>query len=477
MRVASPLCPAARDLFDEKAETGGDKKPVVPDLEDRISALPDGVLEHIIGFLPADQSVRTSLLARRWRHLWSSMRCLRITHLDRCSSNFRNFMDGLLLLRNPSVALDEVQLLPSHRLGDDSVPYLNICIKHRLFCQAKMLTIGRRVPLDGRPLLSEHLRRLELVSLDLNGNSLDFERCRLLEDLRISECDLHTARIFSQSVKHLSITCCDFENPQRTHISAPSLLSLQLCYSFGYAPLLEKIPSLESAVFNGPADFYAHEGWESCDACRKCWCYTDPIVDDILGSLSMTVKLKLICTCSWNKIIFLIKAPKGLQFHYVVCFKSSNSNINVPNNQCMALIELHLAQLILGRRCPTFSRLKTLLLILPGEANDLYSLVRILERSPILEKLTLQLSGGYKWTGESEGRYRPSDQLPAISELLDMVEIKCRKIDERVSYIMEFLGGFIKHININLDSKPSTGSRQAPGSAAGWSMDGLYLDS
>ncbi|TVU16802.1 hypothetical protein EJB05_36957, partial [Eragrostis curvula] len=244
------------------AETGGDKKPAVPDLEDRISALPDGVLEYILGFLPADQLARPTLA--------------------------------------PPV----------------------------------------------------------------------------------------------ESVKHLSITCCDFENPQRTHISAPSLLSLQLCYSFGYAPLLEKIPSLESAVFNSPADFYAHEGWESCDACRKCWCDTDPIVDDILG-----------------------------------------------------------------------------------EANDLYSLVRILERSPILEKLTLQLSGGYKWTGESEGRYRPSDQLPAISELLDMVEIKCRKIDERVSYIMEFLGGFIKHINVNLDSKPSTGSRQAPGSAAGWSMDGLYLDS
>ncbi|TVU26368.1 hypothetical protein EJB05_28911 [Eragrostis curvula] len=109
--------------------------------------------------------------------------------------------------------------------------------------------------------------------------------------------------------------------------------------------------------------------------------------------------------------------------------------------------------------------LKVLRLIVLGlQANDLHSLVSILVRSLVLEKLTLQLSWGYEWTGESEGRYRQLDQLPGISELLDKVEIKCRNIDERVFYIMDFLGGFIKHININLDSKP-TCSRQAPGSA------------
>jgi hypothetical protein len=33
-----------------------------------IESLPDGVLEHILGFLPSAEAVRTSMLARRWRH-------------------------------------------------------------------------------------------------------------------------------------------------------------------------------------------------------------------------------------------------------------------------------------------------------------------------------------------------------------------------------------------------------------------------
>ncbi|WVZ53570.1 hypothetical protein U9M48_004490 [Paspalum notatum var. saurae] len=49
--------------------------------EDRISALPDEVTHHLLGFLPAPEAVRTSLLARGWRHHWKYMRSLRFTVL------------------------------------------------------------------------------------------------------------------------------------------------------------------------------------------------------------------------------------------------------------------------------------------------------------------------------------------------------------------------------------------------------------
>lgn len=61
----------------------------------------------------SDSFRRTSILAQRWRNLWRSMRRLRLTDLDRDKQRgpaFRNFIDGLLLLRNNSVALDEVEL-------------------------------------------------------------------------------------------------------------------------------------------------------------------------------------------------------------------------------------------------------------------------------------------------------------------------------------------------------------------------------
>uniref|UniRef100_A0A453NAH8 Uncharacterized protein n=1 Tax=Aegilops tauschii subsp. strangulata TaxID=200361 RepID=A0A453NAH8_AEGTS len=41
--------------------------------------------------------------------------------------------------------------------------------------------------------------------------------------------------------------------------------------------------------------------------------------------------------------------------------------------------------------CPIFGRLKTLLLDMWCRATDLHALVRILQHTPVLEKLTLQL--------------------------------------------------------------------------------------
>lgn len=45
---------------------------------DRIGALPDEVLHHILSFLQAQGSVRTCVLGRPWRHLWKSPTGLRL---------------------------------------------------------------------------------------------------------------------------------------------------------------------------------------------------------------------------------------------------------------------------------------------------------------------------------------------------------------------------------------------------------------
>ena len=75
---------------------------------DRISALPDAVLQHVLGFLPVREAVRTCVLARRWRHLWRSLPCLRVVDVEVLGSvdELTRFVNRLLLLRDPGSALD-----------------------------------------------------------------------------------------------------------------------------------------------------------------------------------------------------------------------------------------------------------------------------------------------------------------------------------------------------------------------------------
>jgi hypothetical protein len=44
--------------------------------EDIISTLPDEILCHILSFLETEQSVATTILSKRWNHLWRSVSTL-----------------------------------------------------------------------------------------------------------------------------------------------------------------------------------------------------------------------------------------------------------------------------------------------------------------------------------------------------------------------------------------------------------------
>ncbi|KAL7087701.1 hypothetical protein ACP275_13G084300 [Erythranthe tilingii] len=54
-------------------EIGGQDNMVITIDNDRLSELPDSLLTHILSFLPTKLSVRSSILARRWRFLWTEV--------------------------------------------------------------------------------------------------------------------------------------------------------------------------------------------------------------------------------------------------------------------------------------------------------------------------------------------------------------------------------------------------------------------
>ncbi|KAF5181287.1 F-box protein [Thalictrum thalictroides] len=82
---------------------------------DRISCLPEGVLLHILSFLPTKFAVGTSILSTKWRYLWISLPILDFCDDLLCSTkstsedqndtqvNFMNFVDRVLLFHKASL--------------------------------------------------------------------------------------------------------------------------------------------------------------------------------------------------------------------------------------------------------------------------------------------------------------------------------------------------------------------------------------
>ena len=90
--------------------------------EDRLSALPDAMLHHVMSFLRAWEVARTCVLSRRWRHLWASVPCvdLRIWRLGRHRwppEEFAKFAYRFFLERDASAPVDTLRVLSSPGCG------------------------------------------------------------------------------------------------------------------------------------------------------------------------------------------------------------------------------------------------------------------------------------------------------------------------------------------------------------------------
>ncbi|GJN31355.1 hypothetical protein PR202_gb19744 [Eleusine coracana subsp. coracana] len=87
---------------------GGGKKAVA----DRLSGLPDHLLQHVLSFLPSIRAVRTCVLSRRYPEQWKSVPAIRITRADAMRylgpSALNRIVNCLLLFRN-KLPLDEIK--------------------------------------------------------------------------------------------------------------------------------------------------------------------------------------------------------------------------------------------------------------------------------------------------------------------------------------------------------------------------------
>ncbi|TVU16766.1 hypothetical protein EJB05_36921, partial [Eragrostis curvula] len=322
-----------------------------------IDALPDGVLHHILGFVDAQEAVRTSVLAGRWRHLWKSATALRVVTGE--LQSILSFMEHLLLLRAGS-PFDAFQLSFCF-FEDGDVPRVNLWVRHALLCKVRELVLYTPFEI---PLVSQHLRRLDLKCVVLKNSSCDFSCCPSLELISIGDCAVPCAKkISSKSVKRLTIRSCSFNKNQefRTHIYAPNLVSLVLddkgcpdqpCRT----PVVNSMPKLQEAFVRlaqenanccSHADESGNCGHVNCDSCYGIEHANNCL---LLEGLSEAENLKL--TAESKTFVF----KRDL------------------------------------KQCPTFSKLRTLFLNdYWCVAPDFLALSCILRHAPILEKLGLQL--------------------------------------------------------------------------------------
>lgn len=98
------------------------------------------------------------------------------------------------------------------------------------------------------PLISQHLKSIQLECVDLEFSALNFAGCPLLEDLKMVHCCIYARQISSKSLRLLCITgCCTVPVGFHIRICAPGLISLQLDDFHGLTPFLETMPFLVTA--------------------------------------------------------------------------------------------------------------------------------------------------------------------------------------------------------------------------------------
>ncbi|XP_020203927.1 F-box/FBD/LRR-repeat protein At4g26340 [Cajanus cajan] len=166
------------------------------EMEDRISALPDGILCHILSFLPTCDTIATSCLSKRWCPLWRSVPALDL-HLDDQTylqsgciySPFLNFAYATLLSHNAQQPLMLARLRVNTRVGPNyNFPkaHFNIWIKAVIERGIKHLHLEMPLTL---PLPSSVLNCKTLVVLKLWQVGVDILQSVDLPVLKILHLD------------------------------------------------------------------------------------------------------------------------------------------------------------------------------------------------------------------------------------------------------------------------------------------------
>ncbi|XBI99249.1 hypothetical protein VPH35_019361 [Triticum aestivum] len=435
--------------------------------------------------LKAWEAVRTCVLARRWRHLWASSPCvdLRMRHSsDRDADppgEFRHFVQRLFLLRDASAPVGTLHL----RSGDEDAGYdeddASAWIRAAINRNARVIHLaGHRseiASLERVQFVSCHLKVLKLSYARLDGQILKqlSSSCTSLEELDLKDCLVTGAGIVSASLKTLIMLKCKINCA--FSIAAPNLLLLRLTTPYVRVPSFNNLGSLVTGTiilddsFLGD-DFEHISDEDDCDGTTdddgddsddNDWTDTSKIHDDD-SSLDTFAEESYTQgrykdnfdygsdidsddnTYEYGEIAN--DAKHGYKGKGQISSNDGNYGGNRECNGRKILGGRHILESLSSARtfefrelemCPSFGNLKTLSL---GEwcmATDFDTLIFLLQHSPNIQKLFLQLKilSHLFWNGGSRKVSETGIKLQRRSftcKDLGMVKINCSKDDGRV---------------------------------------------
>ncbi|MED6132579.1 hypothetical protein PIB30_020225 [Stylosanthes scabra] len=217
--------------------------------EDRLSALPDCVLLHVLSFVNAKHAVQTCVLSRRWKNLWKLLSTL-VLHSSHfwTFKDFTKFVSALLTRRDASSAVFNLDF---ERLGSVEPHVLkrivNYAISHNAIFSCKTLTslklsVSPRDHIYGSTLFPTSLNLTALTSLHLQhftfcasgGSAGDrtepFSGCERLSDLVIDHCTVKDAKalcISNRTLVNLTVRSNQSKDFYKIELSTSKLRSFR----------------------------------------------------------------------------------------------------------------------------------------------------------------------------------------------------------------------------------------------------------
>ncbi|XP_061983452.1 F-box/LRR-repeat protein At3g26922-like [Populus nigra] len=202
-----------------------------------INDLPDALLQHILSFLGTKDAVRTSILSRKWEHLWKSLSNLEFhqCYFKAKRKIFMNSVERVLLLRDSS-NIEKFTL----SCGIDDATRTRTWVSAAVNRNVKELCVnfyeGEESESFVFPLClftCATLTKLKITSHGVlrlpSSISLPCLKILSLQHVVFPDEDSTQQILNVRSLEKLKIRYCDWKNLKAITISAPKLRSLDIC--------------------------------------------------------------------------------------------------------------------------------------------------------------------------------------------------------------------------------------------------------